>query len=70
MRNVRLVLIATILTHRLCSLVTVNLVSEMPWVENIDHPVLVMYTITTERRIMKISNLSRSICFQNIKTSL
>lgn len=52
MRNVRLVLIATILTHRLCSLLAVNLVSEMPLVENIDHSVLVMYTITTEWRIM------------------
>lgn len=45
MRNVRLVPVATIFTHTLCSLVTGNLVSEMPWVKNIDYFVLMMYTI-------------------------
>lgn len=35
-RNVHLVLVATIFTHRLCSLVTVHSVSKKLWAKNID----------------------------------
>lgn len=48
-RNVQLVLVATIFTHRLCSLVSVTSVfSVKPQDEYVDYSALVMYTIRRE----------------------